>query len=177
MKKVIPGAILFVFLAVLCISAAFAAETAPHPVFKAYLDNFAKLYSDKDINGTMKIFEPGAKFRFANGKVSSIEQWGHLTRKRVAGYKTVNCTIAPGNVKQTGDTAVVDFVKTDKYTKIVNKSIYKGKVVSGWTIKVKKEKGGWKAYECMQYFETDRPDIPRKQLLKPPPAPVVPKIK
>jgi hypothetical protein len=64
----------------------------------------------------------------------------------------------PGKITVDGDNAIVTFSETDSYTMVSKGKTISGKVISGWTIKLKKTKAGWRAYDFVEHFERNVPN-------------------
>lgn len=155
MKKCLVMTMLVVLTISFVTSLAMAADTPQQKEIKLYFEKLASLYGKKDIDAELKMFEPGGTMKFFNGNKATVEKWAVETKKDVAAYKTLKCKIVPDKIAVKGDNATVDFTETDTYTKEVKGKAVEGTVVSGWTVKMKKTKDGWKIYDFVEHYEKE----------------------
>jgi hypothetical protein len=159
MKKLLAASILLAFVLVMGASLAMAADTPEQKEIKTYIAQLATLYGSKDVAGELKVVEPKAALKYCDGKKITIEQWAERTKKEVAAYNAFGCKIVPGKIVVKGDKATADFTETDTYKMEVKGKIIEGTIVSAWTLKIKKTKDGWRAYDFLEHSEKN---IPKK---------------
>lgn len=157
MKKLLTVSIIIAVMVAIGTSLVMAADTPQQKEIKAYFVQLAAMYGNKDTAGEMKVFEPRATMKFSDGRKITIEQWAAETKKEVAAYKTIKCSIVPDKIVVRGDKATVDFTETDIYTMEVKGKTIGSTVVSGWTVKMKRSKDGWKIYDFVEHYEKNTP--------------------
>jgi len=153
-KSLARGLVVFLALGTL-ISPAWAKEAgdaATRKQMQSFLDTVGDMFDRKDLEAVAQTVIPGATFRYANGRESTIEEWKARAVKEFAGIATMKSKFTVERVLSAGDTRIITYKETHNYV-LAGEKGHKYRSVSRWSVTLAKTPQGWKAVHFVEFFE------------------------
>lgn len=153
-----------VFLAVLafCFVAphAVAAGSPDAAVLKecqAFMDAVAAMLDKKDLDAVVKTCVPGTTLRYANGVVTTIEEWATAAEKELAGLENFKSKFKVESVISAEDRRFFTYTETHNYS-LSGEKKHRYRSVSRWSVTMVKTPQGWKAVHFLEFSEKNTRD-------------------